>query len=75
MVAFRFTADLADEHDIDRINYDLPPLLKRRGNFFLTGTRLRGGPVLRVCLLNPRVTESDLSLLLDEIRTVGLSRP
>jgi aromatic-L-amino-acid decarboxylase len=48
----------------------MPALLQRRGNIFLTGTTLRGRPVLRACFLNPVATEDDLRLLIDEIRTV-----
>lgn len=69
MIAFRFIGTA--EANIDRINHDLPALLCRRGNVFLTGTRLRGHPALRVCLLNPLVTEDDLRLLIEEIRTVS----
>jgi aromatic-L-amino-acid decarboxylase len=71
VVAFRFTGKAAAEHDLDRINNDLPALLQLRGNVFLTGTTLRGRPVLRACFLNPLVTEEDLRLLIDEIRTVS----
>jgi aromatic-L-amino-acid decarboxylase len=71
VVAFRFTGKAVEEHDIDRINGDVPALLKRRGNVFLTGTMLRGRPALRVCLLNPLVTQHDLRLVMEEIRTVG----
>lgn len=70
VVAFRFVAAAAVE-DIDRINRDIPALLQRRGNVFLTGTVLRERPALRACLLNPLVTQDDLRLIIDEIRTVG----
>jgi aromatic-L-amino-acid decarboxylase len=69
VVVFRFTGTV--ESDLDRINHDIPALLQRRGNVFLTGITLRGRPALRVCLLNPLVTEEDLRLLIAEIRTVG----
>jgi aromatic-L-amino-acid decarboxylase len=71
VVAFRFIGTAATQSDIDRINRDIPTLVQRRGNVFLTGTVLRGRPALRACLLNPLVTEDDLRLLIDEIRTVG----
>lgn len=71
VIAFRFIATAAADADIDRINRDIPALLQRRGNVFLTGTVLRERPVLRACLLNPLVTEDDLRLLIDEIRTVS----
>lgn len=69
MVAFRFTGTV--ETDLDRINHDIPSLLQRRGNVFLTGITLRGCPALRVCLLNPVVTDDDLRLLIEEIRMAG----
>jgi aromatic-L-amino-acid decarboxylase len=71
VVAFRFIPPTAAESDIDRINRDIPGLLQRRGKVFLTGTELCGCPTLRACLLNPLVTDDDLRLLIDEIRTVG----
>ncbi|EID13559.1 putative aromatic amino acid decarboxylase [Mycobacterium xenopi RIVM700367] len=70
-MAFRFTGTGATKHDVDRVNRDLPTLLKRRGNVFLTGTTLRGHPSLRICLLNPAVQQEDLRLLIEEIRPVG----
>lgn len=71
VVAFRFIPTAATQSKIDRINRDIPEMLQRRGNVFITGTTLRQCSVLRVCLLNPRVTEADLKLLIDEIRAVG----
>jgi aromatic-L-amino-acid/L-tryptophan decarboxylase len=71
VVAFRFTGAARTRSDIDRINRDIPTLVQCRGNVFLTGTVLCGRPALRACMLNPLVTEDDLRLLIDEIRTVG----
>jgi glutamate/tyrosine decarboxylase-like PLP-dependent enzyme len=71
VVAFRFIGTAIAAHAVERINRDIPALLQRRGNVFLTGTTVRGHSALRVCFLNPRVTNGDLRLLIDEIRTVG----
>nr|WP_055502545.1 aminotransferase class V-fold PLP-dependent enzyme [Nonomuraea pusilla] len=65
ITAFRHTPR---EDGLDALNRALPAALQRRGNAFLTGTRLGGRDALRACFLHPGTTEDDLTVLLDELR-------
>jgi aromatic-L-amino-acid decarboxylase len=66
ITAFRHTPDAGG--DLDALNRALPVAVQRRGNAFITGTRLGGRDALRACFLHPDTTEQDLVVLLDEIR-------
>jgi glutamate/tyrosine decarboxylase-like PLP-dependent enzyme len=59
------------EGRLDELNRAIPAAVQHRGRAFLTGTRLAGMEALRACFLNPATTAEDLSVLLDEIRTVA----
>ncbi|MFI7612314.1 pyridoxal phosphate-dependent decarboxylase family protein [Nonomuraea terrae] len=65
ITAFRHTPGSGD---LDALNRALPVAVQRRGNAFITGTRLSGRDALRACFLHPDTTEQDLVVLLDEIR-------
>ncbi|WP_336207016.1 pyridoxal phosphate-dependent decarboxylase family protein [Nonomuraea sp. LPB2021202275-12-8] len=69
ITAFRHRPAAA--RDLDALNRALPAAVQRRGNVFLTGTRLGGEDALRACVLSPDTTEDDLALLLHEIRTAA----
>ncbi|MFG2074151.1 pyridoxal phosphate-dependent decarboxylase family protein [Nonomuraea maritima] len=69
ITAFRHAPDVAGEAaELDALNRAIPVAVQRRGNAFLTGTRLGGRDALRACFLHPDTTEDDLRVLLDEIR-------
>lgn len=68
IVAFRRTPSGLTPDETDQLNEALPVALQQRGHTFLTGTVLAGHAALRACLLNPATTESDLTLLLEELR-------
>ncbi|MFI6322780.1 pyridoxal phosphate-dependent decarboxylase family protein [Nonomuraea sp. NPDC050556] len=63
IAAFRYTPA--------EVNAALPVAVQRRGRAFLTGTVLNGEPALRACILHPDTTETDLVVLLDEIRAAA----
>jgi aromatic-L-amino-acid decarboxylase len=67
IVVFRHVAGSVPPATVDELNARLPVAVQLRGESFLTGTTLAGRPVLRACFLNPRTTEADLRLLLDEL--------
>ncbi|MGN9786069.1 pyridoxal phosphate-dependent decarboxylase family protein [Nonomuraea sp. ZG12] len=80
ITAFRHRPTAAERTDghrpgavagLDALNRALPSAVQRRGNVFLTGTRLGGDDALRACVLSPDTTEDDLALLLHEIRTAA----
>jgi glutamate/tyrosine decarboxylase-like PLP-dependent enzyme len=57
--------------DLDRINRRIVNRLVGDGSFFLAPTVLKGRAALRVCIVNFRTAEKDLTFLLDEIERVG----
>lgn len=71
VVAFRHQPTTLDPAAADPLNQALPTAVQRRGNAFLTGTRLSGTAALRACILHPDTTEADLGVLLDEIRAAA----
>lgn len=76
IVAFRYAAQPpAGEADpetwLDKLNVQIAAETQRRGNVFLAGTRIYGRFTLRACFVSFRTQESDLDILLDEIRTIG----
>jgi len=66
IVCFRHVP--ADFQDLDGHQERIRARLLREGSFYLVQTRLRGHVYLRVTLINPLTTESDLEALLDAIR-------
>lgn len=57
--------------DLDRLNRRIVNRLVGDGSFFLAPTILKGRAALRVCIVNFRTSEADLTLLLDETARVG----
>jgi L-2,4-diaminobutyrate decarboxylase len=56
---------------ISELQQNLRQRLLKTGKFYITGTRLDGIYTLRVTLMNPAVTISDLENLLEEIRRLA----
>lgn len=68
----------AGKETVSRLQQALRRELVRRGNLYITGTRLDGEQVLRVTLMNPFTEASHLSACLAELRAIGaelLGRP
>jgi aromatic-L-amino-acid/L-tryptophan decarboxylase len=61
---------LPDE-EVDRLNRRIVNRLVGDGSFLLAPTILKGRTALRVCIVNFRTTEEDLTFLLDEAARVG----
>jgi glutamate/tyrosine decarboxylase-like PLP-dependent enzyme len=57
--------------DLDRINRRIVNRLVGDGSFFLAPTILKGRTALRVCIVNFRTREEDLTALLDEATRIG----
>jgi aromatic-L-amino-acid decarboxylase len=57
--------------DLDRLNRRIANRLVGDGSFFLAPTILKGRTALRVCIVNFRTREDDLTFLLDEVERVG----
>jgi glutamate/tyrosine decarboxylase-like PLP-dependent enzyme len=59
------------EEDLHRINRRIVNRLVGDGSFFLAPTTLKGRTALRVCIVNFRTREEDLTALLDEATRIG----
>jgi aromatic-L-amino-acid decarboxylase len=57
--------------ELDRLNRRIVNRLVGDGSFFLAPTILKGRAALRVCIVNFRTKEDDLTFLLDEVARVG----
>jgi L-2,4-diaminobutyrate decarboxylase len=72
ILCFRYIADgtLGDDA-LDALNREIRERYNQSGAGWITGTMLDGRRVLRVTLMNPRTTESDLSEILDGLAKTG----
>jgi len=59
------------EEDLHRVNRRIVNRLVGDGSFFLAPTVLKGRTALRVCIVNFRTREEDLTALLDEASRIG----
>jgi glutamate/tyrosine decarboxylase-like PLP-dependent enzyme len=73
VVAFRYTprAFAGNAERIDNLNSILPRAIQEQGRVFLSGTVLRGRPVLRCCFVNFNTTEQDVDEILDAVRAAA----
>lgn len=73
IVAFRYRPPRQNESDerLDRLNRDIAVKLAGDGKVFLSTTRIQGKLALRVCFVSHRTQESDLNILIDEVRAAG----
>jgi aromatic-L-amino-acid decarboxylase len=73
IVNFRYRpegSNLPDE-DLDRLNRRIVNRLVGDGSFLLAPTILKGRAAMRVCIVNFRTREEDLTFLLEEAARVG----
>jgi aromatic-L-amino-acid/L-tryptophan decarboxylase len=59
------------EEELDRVNRQIVNRLVGDGSFFLAPTVLKGRAALRVCIVNFRTREEDLTALLDACERLG----
>jgi len=65
--------DRADDDGLDQLNRDLRECYNLSGEGWITATTLAGRRVLRVTMMNPRTTASDVRDILDGLAEVGRS--
>ena len=72
ILCFRYIADgtLSDEA-LDALNREIRERYNQSGAGWITGTMLNGRRVLRVTVMNPRTTESDVREILDGLAKTG----
>jgi L-2,4-diaminobutyrate decarboxylase len=74
ILCFRYVGDgTRDDAELDRINRDLRERYNLSGEGWITATNLDGRRVLRVTIMNPRTTMSDVRDVLDGLASVGRS--
>jgi L-2,4-diaminobutyrate decarboxylase len=72
ILCFRYLGPGAlDDRGLDALNRELRERYNRSGAGWITGTMLGGRRVLRVTLMNPRTTPSDIRDILDGLAAVG----
>ena len=72
ILCFRYVGDRRlGEDALDALNRELRDRYNQSGAGWITGTMLDGRRVLRVTLMNPRTTESDIRAILDGLAALG----
>lgn len=71
LVAFRYVPKGASEEEINDINQRLVRAMIEDGYVFASSTTLRGKTALRLCTINPRSTEEDISSSIARIAELG----
>ena len=72
IVTFRCVPPQKSAAEVNALNTALVGAMVRDGLAFLTSTQLNGDTVLRLCTINPRTTEADITATLhrlDQLRT------
>lgn len=74
ILCFRYVGDgTRGDEELDQINRDLRERYNLSGEGWITATNLDGRRVLRVTVMNPRTTPSDIRDVLDGLASVGRS--
>lgn len=68
IVCFRL---VSPECNLNELNSSIRKHLLQEGEFYIVQTTLKENVYLRVSLMNPLTTETDLNVLLDEIERIG----
>ena len=72
IVCFRYIRQGSlDETSLDRLNAQLLEALERDGRLFITGTKLKGRQVIRACIINHRIQNADIDVMLEIIRDLA----
>jgi L-2,4-diaminobutyrate decarboxylase len=72
ILCFRWVGDSApNDERLDSLNLRLREAYNRAGTGWITTTMLGGRQVLRVTLMNPRTTATDLARTLDDLSEAG----
>ncbi|MCC5914208.1 MAG: hypothetical protein JJU46_07505 [Balneolaceae bacterium] len=67
IVCFRYKPAGASEDEAERLNKRIIAAIEQDGRIFLTGTRIDGKTVMRVCFINPRTTLRDVELIIEVV--------
>lgn len=73
ILCFRYLPGGVAQDQLDQIQDEVRARLLRQGDFYLTGTLLRGKRCLRVSVMNPLTTAADFQALLENIRGLQIA--
>jgi len=75
IITFRMRpVNLRDEESnsmVDALNAHIRERLETEGNYFLSGTKVEGRPVLRVCIVNHNARAKNIKALFEEVKKIG----
>lgn len=73
ILCFRYVGDHSpsDHETLDRINRELRERYNLSGEGWITGTNLDGRRVLRVTIMNPRTTPTDIRDVVEQLAAIG----
>jgi L-2,4-diaminobutyrate decarboxylase len=71
IVCFRYIIEGKDEHSINHINASIRDSIIKDGSFYIVQAELDGKIWLRVTIINPMTSESDLKDLINKILETG----
>ncbi|MEO0468931.1 MAG: aminotransferase class I/II-fold pyridoxal phosphate-dependent enzyme [Bacteroidota bacterium] len=69
IVCFRYAPGTSEDHN--QLNADIRQRLVESGRFYIVQTEIKGQRFLRVSIMNPFSTKSDLEALLQEVEKIG----
>ena len=74
ILCFRYRPPGLGDDDVDRINGEIREQIQLEGDYLMSATRVRGRPVLRVCIVNHATRAADVEGLLQSVLRIGRER-
>ena len=71
VVCFRYRAPVVDEADLDRFNDELVVRLQESGDAVVSSTTVSGHRAIRVCIVNQRTRDEDLTFTLHSLKRLA----
>ena len=71
IVCFRYRASAVNEVDLDRFNDELVIRVQESGDAVVSSTTVSGKRAIRVCIVNHRTRDEDLTFTLDSIKRIA----
>jgi glutamate/tyrosine decarboxylase-like PLP-dependent enzyme len=75
IVCFRYRSAGMDESTLDRFNDDLVIRLQESGDAVTSSTTVSGHRAIRVCIVNQRTRDEDLTFMLDSLKRIAAGMP
>ena len=74
ILCFRYRPPGVGDNEVDRINREIREQIQLEGDYLMSATRIRGRPVLRVCIVNHATRAENLEGLLQSVLRIGRER-